>query len=69
MKTAFYALAIVAFSALMLSPKLPADYPPKKVVEQRKEILCKERKLNHLITEIECNLVKDTISTLRTHEQ
>lgn len=60
MKTFFSAIALLAFSALMLSPRLPADYPPKKVVEQRKEIVCKEKKLNNLITEIECEL--DTIS-------
>jgi len=60
MKTLFSTIALVAFSALMLSPTLPADYPPKKVVEQRKEIVCKERKLNNLITVIECEL--DTIS-------
>lgn len=65
MKTLFSTIALVAFSALMLSPALPADYPPKKVIEQRKEIVCKERKLNNLITVIEYEL--DTISEHKTN--
>lgn len=69
MKTAFYAVALVAFSALMLSPKLPAAYPPKIVLEQRKDIIVKETKIDNLITEIECTLATDSILTTSTHEQ
>lgn len=65
MKSLISLVALVTFSALMLSPTLPEDYPPKKVVEQRKEIVCKERKLNSLITVIECEL--DTISEHKTN--
>lgn len=60
MKTSFYFIAIVAFSALMLSPKLPKVYPPKEVVEQRREIVVKEIKLDKLITEIEVKLAIDS---------
>lgn len=69
MKTATYAIAIIAFSALMLSPKMPADYPPKKVMEQRKEIICKETEIDNLITEIECTLEKDSVKITTTYEQ
>lgn len=65
MKTFFTAIALVAFSALMLSPQLPKSYPPKKVVEMRKEIVCKEIKINGLIKEIECNLAVDSIAVKR----
>jgi hypothetical protein len=61
MKTAFYFIAIVAFSALMLSPKLPKTYPPKEVVEQRREIVVREIKLNKLISEIEITLAVDSV--------
>lgn len=69
MKTAFYAVALVAFSALMLSPKLPAAYPPKIVLEQRKEIIGKEAKIDNLITEIETTLTNDSIQINTIHEQ
>lgn len=62
MKTAFYIVAFVAFSALMLSPKLPENYPPKAVLEQRKKIVCKEIKINKLIHTIEHTLAIDSIS-------
>ncbi|OYX86790.1 MAG: hypothetical protein B7Y83_00180 [Flavobacteriales bacterium 32-34-25] len=62
MKTFFTAIALVAFSALMLSPQLPETYPPKKVVEMRKEIVCKEQEINGIIKEIECNLAVDSIA-------
>lgn len=65
MKTAFYIVAIVAFSALMLSPKLPVDYPPKSVLEQRKEIAFKEQNINRLIQEIEYKLEVDSIQNHR----
>jgi hypothetical protein len=61
MKTTFYVIAIIAFSALMLSPKMPKDYPPKIVLEQRKEIVCKEKKIELLIDKIESQLVKDSV--------
>jgi hypothetical protein len=61
MKTTFYVIAIIAFSALMLSPKLPKEYPPKIVLEQRKEIVCKEAKIERIIDAIENNIVLDSI--------
>ena len=60
MKTTFYFIAIVAFSALMLSPKLPKIYPPKEVVQQRREIVVQEIKLDKLISEIEVKLAVDS---------
>jgi len=60
MKTTFYLIAIVAFSALMLSPKLPKIYPSKEVVQQRREIVVQEIKLDKLISEIEVKLAVDS---------
>jgi hypothetical protein len=65
MKTTFYIIAIVAFSALMLSPKLPKAYPPKEVVEQRREIVVREIKLDKLISEIEVTLAVDSVKISR----
>ena len=61
MKSPVFIIAIAAFSALMLSPKKPEEYPPKAVLEQRKEIANKELKINKLIQEIEITLVIDSI--------
>jgi hypothetical protein len=61
MKTTFYVIGIIAFSALMLSPKLPKEYPPKIVLEQRKEIVCKEAKIEKIIDAIESNIMLDSI--------
>lgn len=61
MKTGFYIVALVAFSAIMLTPKVPEVYPPKAVLEQRKEIAFKEQKINSLIREVELRLALDSI--------
>jgi hypothetical protein len=61
MKTTLYCIAIIAFSALMLSPKLPKEYPPKVVIEQRKEIVCKEAKIDRIINLIEAKILLDSI--------
>jgi hypothetical protein len=61
MKTTLYVIGIVAFSALMLSPKLPKVYPPRVVLEQRKEIVCKEAKIERIINAIESNIMLDSI--------
>jgi hypothetical protein len=69
MKTTFYIVAIVAFSALMLNPKQPPEYPPKEVVEQRKEIVFKEQKINSIIKKIEYNLAIDSVQIHYANEQ
>lgn len=61
MKTAFYIVALVAFSALMLTPKSAPIYPPKAVLEQRREIVYKEQKINSLIRQVEYTLAIDSI--------
>ena len=61
MKTAFYIVALVAFSALMLSPKIPENYPPRLVLKQRREIVYKEQKINALIRQVEYTLAIDSI--------
>jgi hypothetical protein len=53
MKTTLSLLAILVFSAIMLAPKTPKDYPPKRVLEQRVQILVKEKHLDHLIDDME----------------
>jgi hypothetical protein len=61
MKSTIYLTALVLFSALLLSPKMPKEYPPKKVLDQRESIVFKETKIDHLINKIEFQLAKDSI--------
>jgi hypothetical protein len=65
MKTTLYVIGIVAFSALMLSPKLPKAYPPKEVIQQRKEIVCKEAKIEKIINSIESAIILDSIHLVK----
>jgi hypothetical protein len=70
MKTSVFIIALAAFSALMLSPKPLEEYPPKAVLEQRKEIVTKEIKINKLINTIEYALAIDSLQIENTiHEQ
>ena len=68
MKTTLSLLAILVFSAIMLTPKIPKDYPPKEVLEQRADIVLKESKLNNLIDKIEYVIQKDSLQR-HTYEQ
>lgn len=64
MKTTTYIIGLVLFSAVMLSPKEPKFYPPKEVLEQRKDTAEMEVKLNQIITEIaevEAEMVADSL--------
>lgn len=61
MKSLFYTLAIVVFSAIILNPLNPKPYPPPAVLEQRREISQKELKLDVIIKEIEYNLIIDSL--------
>jgi hypothetical protein len=61
MKTTIYIVTILAFSALIISPKLPKVYPPKEVLEEKRSIVFKERKLEHLIEKIEYQVTQDSI--------
>ena len=54
-------MAILVFSAVMLSPKMPKEYPPKAVLEQRADIAVKEIKLKNLINKIEYVIKKDSL--------
>lgn len=65
MKTTIYVIGFIAFSALMLSPKLPKEYPPKKVLEQRKEIVCKEAEIQKIINSIENTIVFDSLHLIK----
>ena len=62
MKTTFSLLAILVFSAVMLTPKIPKEYPPKEVLEQRAKILKKKKKLEQLISTIENTIAKDSLA-------
>lgn len=61
MKTVFYTIGILTFSAIMLSPRQPKEYPPKEILEQRKYIVRKEHKIEKLITQIEDRIEQDSI--------
>lgn len=70
MKTTVFIIGLAAFSALMLSPKPLKEYPPKAVLEQRKEIVSKEIKINKLIYTIERTLAIDSLQIKKqSHEQ
>lgn len=70
MKTTVFIIALATFSALMLSPKTFKEYPPKAVLEQRKEIAYKEIKINTLINTIEQTLAIDSVQLKKqSHEQ
>lgn len=62
MKTAIYIVTILAFSALIISPKLPKEYPPKEVLQERRSITFKEQKLEHLIEKIEHQIAQDSLN-------
>ena len=68
MKTTLSIMAILVFSAIMLTPKIPKEYPPKEVLEQRADIVLKESKLNNLIDKIEYTIEKDSLE-IDTYEQ
>jgi len=61
MKTALYALVIVALSFASIKVIVPKEYPPKKVKEERVSIKLKEQKLNNLIYKIQYDLHVDSI--------
>jgi hypothetical protein len=62
MKTTLSLMAILVFSAIMLAPKIPKEYPPKEVLEQRAEIVLKEKKLDHLIDNMEYIITVDKMN-------
>lgn len=66
MKTVFYTIGILTFSAIMLSPRQPKDYPPKDILEQRKYIVHKEHKIESLINQIESRIKQDS-TQIKTH--
>lgn len=66
MKAVFYTIGILTFSAIMLSPRQPKDYPPKDILEQRKQIVHKEHKIEKLITQIETRIEQDSIQIKTT---
>jgi hypothetical protein len=67
MKTTLSVMAILVFSAIMLTPKIPTEYPPKQVVEQRADIVLKEHTLDNLIDKIEYTIAVDSLA-LKSNE-
>jgi hypothetical protein len=61
MKSLFYTLVLLVFSAIILTPLKPKPYPPPAVVEQRLEIAQKEQQLEVLIKKIEYNIAIDSL--------
>lgn len=61
MKTTFSIVILLVFSALILAPNMPKDYPSKDVVAQQADINLKEGNLDLLINKIETNLAIDSI--------
>jgi hypothetical protein len=67
MKTAITAIALFAFSALILSPCEVAVYPPKKVIVQRNLISKQEIEINSLINKIEFEVKSDSVIKAHKH--
>lgn len=61
MKTTLSLTLVMVFSAIMLSPKLPKEYPPKKVIHKREQVVLKERVLENLIDKIEYTIAVDSM--------
>ncbi len=61
MKTTFSIVALLVFSALILAPSMPKEYPSKDVVAQQADINLKEGNLDLLINKIETNVAIDSI--------
>lgn len=64
MKSTFSLIAFLAFSALILAPKMPKEYPPKAVLEQRESIVFKEMKIDRMINKIEYHIAEDSIQII-----
>lgn len=61
MKIAMYSLLTLTFSALILPPTLPEDYPTKGVLIESRIIAFKEQKLKHLIESVDYQVKKDSL--------
>lgn len=62
MKSLFYTIALVVFSAIILKPLNPKPYPPPAILEQRRDIVQKEREIEVLINKIDYNLKIDSLT-------
>lgn len=49
MKTTFYTVLILVVSFIAVKPNIPKSYPPKVVLEQRRIIEFREKKIENLI--------------------
>lgn len=56
MKSLSYAISILAFSALVMAPKIEQPDPPKIVINNQHRIIQQEKEVNNLICIIEYNL-------------
>lgn len=65
MKSTCYLIAVLAFSALMLSPAKERIYPPKEMINQQLDIKEKEDKIDLIISRIEVNLSKTKVASCR----
>jgi hypothetical protein len=61
MKATFTIIAVLVFSALILAPSMPAEYPSKDIIVERNEIALKENNLNNLINKLETGVAIDSI--------
>ena len=70
MKSLFYTIALVVFSAIILKQLNPKPYPPPAILEQRRDIVQKEREIEVLINKIDYNIKLDSISiaTIKQNE-
>jgi len=56
-----YSLVTLVFSALVLNPPLPREYPTEEAVEGNRVITYKEQKLKRLIENVEYQIKVDSL--------
>lgn len=61
MKTLYFTVAALLFSALVFAPKIPSDNSPKIIVDNKSEIALKENGIENVISKIEQNLAIDSL--------
>lgn len=62
MKATFTIVGILVFSALILAPSMPEEYPTKEDLAIEADISIKKSRLELLINKIEYGIKKDSIN-------
>ncbi|OJX55540.1 MAG: hypothetical protein BGO88_04820 [Flavobacterium sp. 38-13] len=61
MKSTIAFFAVITFSALLLPPIGPKDYPTQSILDERTEIVLNQNKIDDAISKIEQRLAIDSL--------